>query len=190
MTSVARLLLDEPTLQARRQRLSERLTAMGRVPPAIRVGGVDIDGVEVTNALADLLELPVGNIALRAWSARRELAEAKERTAGDPTARETVRLLEHTIESTHTPTVEVTAAGLTKTVLELELVVELTIASAAFVVQGGQVVESRAAQASGKVELSGSGVTLFERELPAFDLETAADLVDIRDDPPVPASGS
>jgi hypothetical protein len=167
MTTIASLLFGSPHEgRAAVERALER--ALGPLT-ALRVGGISVPSVEVVDAVSALLELPVGNLALKGWEQQRNVAESLERTRHDPSGREVVELLQHRIRSRQRPTVDVDFDGVRSTVLELDVDVELMVSSAELIIERGRVSSVRNGPTRGHARLSASGVTLAERELTSVD---------------------
>ena len=114
--------------------------------------------------------MPVGNIAAKGWVKHRKVQRAIEVTAASPSEKQVVRIAEHSIKSKQSPTVEATAGGLTKTLLKLDLEVELEIASVELVIIGGEIQDAKNGGSLAKAKLSASGLTLAEQELKPADL--------------------
>jgi hypothetical protein len=162
MTSLGSILLGDPSVAA--GHLLRQLSAAGLdLARGVTVGGLSVPAVEIVNPVLQLLELPVGNLALQGWHNYHQVSTAKARTAGGPGAREVVRLLEHTISSSLSPTVDVSVGAASVTVLSLEIEVEIRVSTVNLVVEGGNVVWVAPGNATATVTLSASGVTVAKR---------------------------
>lgn len=166
MTTVTQLLFGTveqgiKTLDAR----AGPLTAMLRGAPGVAVAPAD-----VATAITDLLDVPLGNLALAAWDQQRRVRAALDETRRQPGSRQVVRLLEHTISSTQHPTLDVESGPVRARLLSLTLDVAIAINATELVIEGGRVVEVRAGAASASASLSAGHVTLAQRQLSDIDL--------------------
>ncbi len=167
MTTVTSLLFGEPP-----QRGPALHEAFGRIDNPlsnVHVAGVSLPDVDFTNAIADLLDLPVGNLALHGWQQHRRIADAMERTRADGTAREIVKLLEHKVHSSQKPGIDIEIDGVAKRILDLALDVEIQFASVELVIERGTIALVRPGAATARASLSASGITLAERSLTPVD---------------------
>ncbi len=171
MTTLASILFGNP-VGGSWQRIAAVLGSGNFDLQSVRIGGAAVPMPEVVNAVAQLLDMPVGNIALQGWHQQREVLKAKAETAGQPGTREVVRVLQHTITSKQSPTVRATAGAASVTILTLDLEVEIKVSSADLVVEAGQMTQARAGSAVAKAKLSASGTTLAEREFQPVDLNS------------------
>lgn len=143
--------------------------AMSRLGP-LRVAGLAVPTAEVSSALAALLDQPIGNIALRAWTQHGEIEQACRRTSANPGSREVVRLLKHRIVSRQSPVIEALVDGAPVPLIELDLLVEIEASSADLVIEHGMVADRRAGTAIARAKLSASDLTLAEHEFQPVDL--------------------
>lgn len=167
MTTIASLLFGPPP--GSRAAIERALESVTGPLAALRIGGVAVPHVEVVDAVATLLELPVGNLALTAWGQQRDVAEAIERTRNDPAGREVIEVLSHRIRSRQRPTIDVDVNGARSRVLELDAEVELEMTTAELVIEAGRVTAARTGPTRGRARLSASGVTLAARDFTAVD---------------------
>lgn len=177
MTTLADLLF-EPQADAAAElaaALERTTTAAGR----LSVAGIAIPEAEVANAVTTLLQLPIGNIAVKSWNDHRSISQAKERTAQNPTVREVIRLLEHRIKTKQEPEIVAELNGATVRLLTLTVEVEMRVSSADVVVERGRVVEVRPGSAVAKATLSTSKVQLAEKEFRQVDLRQEIEDVDL-----------
>ena len=147
----------------------------------LSVAGLSIPGHDVASAVAKLLEMPIGNLAIKGWSGHRSVADAKRRTAENPGAREVVRLLDHRIKSKQKPEILVEINGAPVPLFELTLEVELRISSADVVVERGEVVDVGPGSVVAKGKLSAADVELLTSEFRQVELKPG-----VEPPPPVP----
>jgi hypothetical protein len=117
MTSLATMLFDGPA--AGRAQLDALLGPTGLDLGRLTVAGCAIEPPQVSGTLIDLLDMPIGNLAIQGWSTIIEVEHARQRTLAAPGSREVVTLGRHSITSTQCPTVEASLGGTTIPVLRL-----------------------------------------------------------------------
>jgi hypothetical protein len=171
MTTIASLLFgDGPS---RQQAITSALNPIAGRLAQIQIKGLSVPTVDVTNALAALLEMPVGNLALQGWQHHNSVEQACDRTRNDPASREVIHLMPHKISSTQRPVIEAAVEQFAIPVLELTLRAELEVSSADIEVSHGQVTQARPGSGSGHLTLDAGGVTLADREFDQLDLTTS-----------------
>lgn len=169
MTSLTTLLFDTST--AARSRLDAALGPGGLDLGQITVGGFAIQPPEVSGALVDLLDMPIGNLAVQGWEHSASVERAKQRTLSDPGSREVVSMGEHTIRSTQSPTVDASLGGTSLTVLQLDIDVRITVTAVRLVIEEGSITSATAGPARARATVTAGGATLFSRETRPVDLD-------------------
>jgi hypothetical protein len=169
MTSLTTLLFDTAT--AARSRLDAALGPGGLDLGQITVGGFAIQPPQVSGALLDLLDMPVGNLAVQGWEHSASVERAKQRTLADPGSREVVSLGEHTIRSSQSPTVDASLGGARVTLLQLDIEVTITVTGVRLVVEEGRIASATTGPARAGATVSAGGATLFSRETRPIDLD-------------------
>ncbi len=170
MTTITGLLFTESTESAQQERLLNSLTASTDLAQQL-MGAYGVPVAQVIPAIWKLLDMPAGNLAIRGWGKHREVSAAMNQTKDRIGDRRVVRLAEHSIKSKQTPTIDASVAGASKTVLVLDLEVEIEVASVDLIIEQGEIVDSIAGGAVAKAKLSASGVTLAEREFSPIELD-------------------
>jgi hypothetical protein len=125
---------------------------------------------QIAEAILAFLEMPISNLAVSAYQKHRLIEAARRETARSPGTPQVVQLMEHTIRSKLEPTVDIEVNGVTKTLLRLELVTEISVEAVTAVVQSGQVVDIAPGSATAKLTLSAAGVELAKAETQPVDL--------------------
>jgi hypothetical protein len=167
MTTIAEILFRPGSSHAELNASIERARAsLG----TLSFTGFSVPSADVGETLKDLLDLPVGNIALRAWRQYRDVVQACERTRISATEREVVRLMEHRVVSHQSPVIEVIVGGSAVPILALDLCVEVNVASAELLVERGSVQQIRTGDGSARVRLSAGEVLLAEGRINFVDL--------------------
>lgn len=137
---------------------------------ALTAAGFAADRGDVASALARLLDVPVGNIAIKGWAKHRDVEKARAETRATPGEREVVQLASHTITSKQKPTVDISVAGVHHTVLTLDLEVRMEIGLASLAIEEGEIVDTMPGPTVASAKLSASGVVLAEHDLTIVDL--------------------
>ena len=132
MTTIASLLFgqDDP-----RRALDKALGFVVGPAGRFNVAGLSLPTSDVAAALAAILEMPVGTLALQGWKHSQQVVEARDRTRDDPDARESIRLMEHTVKSTQHPEVVMDVNGVPTPILHLTLYLEMKVSSADLVIE-------------------------------------------------------
>jgi len=118
----------------------------------------------------DLLDLNVVDILLAGWKTHQEVRDQLRATAQDPSRTVVVSLARHTLDSTHTPSIELRAHG--RTILDLSFPIELAfeIEAAELTLRGGAVREARPGTVTVRGTVRLEGTAILERELAPIDL--------------------
>ncbi len=170
-TTLGDLLYGTGTGQGRQAALTG---AIDRAGISLSTAGLSATSGDVAGALVRLLDLPIGNLAIRGWSKHRDVERARAETRATPGEREVVQLAQHRITSEQSPTVDLSVAGVHTTVLVLDLEVVIDVGLVAVVVEGGEIVETVPGPSKASAKLSASDVVLAQRELTLIDLREPA----------------
>jgi hypothetical protein len=169
MTSLSTMLFDNATDgQARLDRL---LGPQGLDIGRLTVAGGAIEPPQVSGSLLDLLDMPIGNLAVHAWNSVEQVERAKKRTLEAPGSREVIRLGKHSITSRQSPTVEASLAGSTITVLRLTIEVRIQVSGVRLAIESGRLVNITSGEAQASATVSADGATLFHRDTRPIDLD-------------------
>jgi hypothetical protein len=170
MTTIASLLFGQ---NDPRRALDKALGFV--VGPAGRfsVAGLSLPVDDVAAAIAAILEMPVGTIALQGWKHNQQVVEARDRTRDDPDARESIRLMEHTIKSTQRPEVVMDVNGVPTPILQLTLYLEMKVSSADLLIEKGEISQITHGSSTAKAKLSAGNVVLAQHEFREADLARA-----------------
>jgi len=120
--------------------------------------------------LPALLDVPIGTVLARAWSSSRLLADFLKsiRESGDEPVR--LPLREHTIASSHHPSVEVLVNEKVIDRLDFEITVSLTLKGAVLEARRGRINAVHTGECIAAGEVAFEGVTLLKRESGPFEL--------------------
>jgi hypothetical protein len=128
---------------------------LSKVPTGDRVPRGDIAA-----AIFDLLDTPIGNLVVSAWSKFREVQTACAETDGKPGARQQVRVGRRTMQSIQHPRLEAEIDDESVLSLTFDLVVTLTVDAIVITVADGHVVTVGLGDVSGEATLSWKHVQL------------------------------
>jgi hypothetical protein len=118
----------------------------------------------------DLLDINVIDVMLGGWKAHQDVRREISFTAVDPSRTATVQLTHHTIDSTHTPSIELRAQG--RKIFELSFPVELTfeIDAVRLTIRGGAVREIHPGEIKVRGTMKLENTVVLERQLSAITL--------------------
>ncbi|MEL6985291.1 MAG: hypothetical protein AAFO29_22855 [Actinomycetota bacterium] len=167
MTTLGDLLYGPGDREDRATRLADAIEGGGL---ALSAAGLQADRGEVAASLARLLDMPIGNIAIRGWAKHRDVEKARAETRATPGEREVVQLASHTITSKQKPTVDISVAGVHHTILTLDLEVRIEVGLASLAIEEGEIVDTMPGPTVAGAKLSASGVVLAEHDLTMADL--------------------
>lgn len=129
----------------------------------------------------ELLDMDLLELFVSAWLKHRELAAL----ANKPGDGQLVELIDHTMNSTHEPKVELMLDDKRVFVLPLRIVFELEFRGAQLMLRGGRVREVRLGELEGKGRLEIAGQRIKEQELGEIALPGV-----LRLDPGIPLGGN
>ena len=120
--------------------------------------------------LPALLDVPVGTVLARAWSSSKLLASFLKsiRESGDEPVR--LPLREHTIASSHHPSVEVLVNEKVVDRLDFEIALTLTLKGAVLEARRGRIAAVHTGECIAAGEVGFEGVPLIKRESAPFEL--------------------
>ena len=93
---------------------------------------------EIRRALIELLDIKLGNVVLQAWQRHGALLAAAQRSTTG--GREVVLLAEHTVQSSHSPHVDLAIDGLDIATISSAIVMSLRIVGVNAIVERGELV--------------------------------------------------
>ena len=129
----------------------------------------------------DLLDINIVDVLLGGWKVHQDVRRERGYTAADPSRTAVVQLTRHTIESQHTPSIELRAQG--RKILEVSFPVELTleIEAVRLTIRGGAIREIHPGEVKVRGTMKLENTVVFERQLSAITLPGRIVL-----DPPAP----
>jgi hypothetical protein len=150
--------------------LRDLFTGDGKRVDAAALGAVErlVDGVHwkgLCDHALDVLDLNVIDLLISGWRRHAEIRNQMRITALDPTRTALVHVAEHTVESTHTPSLEVRVEGVPLVTLTLPVEVAFEVEAVSLLIRGGEIREVRPGRimARGTVKLESS--VILKRDL-------------------------
>jgi hypothetical protein len=138
------------------EHLGERVSDAGR---NLAIAALD-------EALDAALGIPLAGLLARSWSQADELRQA----LADAEAEAVIPLLEHTIATTHTPSLELYFGRKRLAQLPLQIELNLVLAGVALELKGGRIAGLSAGECSGQGAVTVGGVSVLEQSTPAIPL--------------------
>jgi hypothetical protein len=134
-----------------------------RAPAVPAFVGLAFEGLD--DHVFDVLDVNVIDVLVSGWKKHDEVRGQLRATTLDPTRTALVHLAEHTLESTHTPAIEVRAQGRAIATVSFTIEVAFEVGAVELTIRGGAVREIRPGEikASGTVKLEHSEI--LKREL-------------------------
>lgn len=139
---------------------------VARLSGQLPAGGEGLAGC-IEAAMDEVMRTPIDGVLMASWKQCRELQDALTAKNREPAV---VPLAEHTIASTHTPTLELFYGRKRLADVGLEIELALTLKGVALEVARGRVTGLRSGECAGVGTLSLGGQPLLEKETPAIDL--------------------
>jgi hypothetical protein len=144
-----------------------------RLPPppdrlTLLVTGFEWKGIG--ERVFDLLDINVVDVLVGGWKVHQDVHRELGRTAPDPSRTAIVQLTHHTIESAHTPAIELRAQG--RKVLEVSFPVELAleIDAVRLTIRGGAIREIHPGEVKVRGTMKLENTVVLERQLSAITL--------------------
>jgi hypothetical protein len=141
----------------------------------------------VSRHIGELLDVGIPDVLANAWNKSAALREHFEKSRQSPGESFLLPLAEHTIESEHTPSIEVLKNGKPVAKLVFTARVALTVEGAVLRIQNGEIRDIQTGQVRGSGTLKCGGAVLVEKETQAIPLPGR---VVLREDTSAAASAS
>jgi hypothetical protein len=127
-------------------------------------------GKAVQEKISQALDISLVGIMLRAWKEYGEVKTALHDDPGNSAKTTLVPLLEHTIESSHDPSVSITRGGATLIKISFSVSLEILVEGLILKVQNGRIEEVEAGRFTASGTLSCEGVPLSVQKLQPLNL--------------------
>ena len=121
-------------------------------------------------ALDKAFQVPLADVLLASWEQADALTTALTDSGKEPDAVVLLPLLDHTIASTHSPTIDLFCGRKRLAELPLEIELTLRLSGVALELRGGRITGLRSGEVAGQGACTLGGVPLIERETPAMPL--------------------
>ena len=133
---------------------------------ALQVKGARIDapamGDALRSGLDSVLNVELSTIIAGAWLKTEMLRDYRDKSLANPAETMTVALSEHTIQSTHRPSIDILVNNKRIDGLALEIGVEMVFESLALTIQNGRVMAIRPGNCTCRGRISCKDITLLE----------------------------
>lgn len=156
------------------------------VPALGAVAGL-VDGVDLASLgerALDVLDLNVVDLLVNGWRRHAEVRKQLQTTAEDPSRTALVHLAEHTVESSHAPSVEVRAQGQVLVTLTLAVEIAFEVEAVALTIRGGEIREVRPGRITARGSLKLENSVILERELATIHLPGRVEIAGASEAPP------
>ena len=133
---------------------------------ALQVKGAKIDvpaiGDALRSGLDSVLNVELSTILAGAWLKTEMLRDYRDKSLANPTETMTVALSEHTIQSTHRPSIDILVNNTRVDGLALEIGVEMVFEGLALTIRNGRVMAIRPGNCTCSGRISCKDITLLE----------------------------
>lgn len=119
--------------------------------------------------LSEALDLEIGDLLVSGWRKQREIAQYRNKE-NPPGGSHTVPLLEHTLVSKHSPTIQPVINEVPLAKLKFDITLKLKIKGAILVIRDGKIMQVLAGSCSGSGSIEYAGFTLLEKKTDSLDL--------------------
>jgi hypothetical protein len=130
--------------------------------------------------LCEALDLEIGNLLVAGYRKHREIVSYRDRGA-PPEGFYTVTLLEHSLTSTHRPTVQPVFNQVPLAKLAFDVTLKLTLKGGKLFIRDGMIAKMTTGEVLGSGKIEFEGISLIEKQTAAYDLPGS-----IPFEPPIP----
>jgi hypothetical protein len=134
----------------------------------------------------DLLDINVVDVLVGGWRSHRDVRRELRQTLEDPSRTALVNMVQHSIESTHTPSIEVRSHGRKLFALSFPLELTFEVDAVALTIRGGAIREIRPGAVTVRGTLKLENSVLLQRERAALKLPGTIQLAEPAAPPPAP----
>jgi hypothetical protein len=124
----------------------------------------------VSEVMEEIFGAPLADMLQTSWGKVDGLTKALAKSREDPKTVIPFPLLDHTVNTVHTPTIEVHFGRKRLAELPLEIELNLVLKGVALELQGGRIAGVRSGECSGQGVCTFAGQTLMKRATPAIPL--------------------
>jgi hypothetical protein len=133
-------------------------------------GGTEALKAAVSEAMEEIFGAPLADMLQTSWGKVEGLSKALATSRKDPKTVVPFPLLDHTVNTVHTPTIEVHFGRKRLAELPLEIELNLVLKGVALDLQDGRIAGIRSGECSGQGVCTFAGHTLIERKTSAIPL--------------------
>jgi len=119
--------------------------------------------------LPDAMNVDLGKILVGAWRKYREIAQYRDMTAPAEGYNEVV-LLEHTIKSEHSPTIQPVVNGVPLAKLQFDITLQLDLEGGRLYLRAGRIMKATTGACTGSGKIEYKGHKLYEKKTQAYQL--------------------
>jgi hypothetical protein len=137
----------------------------GRVTPIASLASLGLEWRGLSERILDVLDVNVVDVLVAGWKKHEEVRVQLRATAMDPARVAMVHLAEHTLTSSHAPSVEVRSHGRVMATLSIPIEIAFEIEAVQLTMRRGEVCEIRPGQVTVRGTVKLEHTVLLEREL-------------------------
>lgn len=133
---------------------------------------------QMIRELPGALDIEIEDILVWAWRTRREIAQYRDRGKYPPGETHIVPLLEHTVVSRHSPTIQPVINNLELPKIKFDIVLKLKMKGAMLGIRDGKIMEILVGSCTGSGSIQYAGATILEKKTAPFTLPATINLGD------------
>lgn len=123
----------------------------------------------VIRQLTDGLNIGVGNLLVGAWRKRQEILQYRDLQKYPPDEAHVVPLIEHTVTSKHTPTIQPVVNNVPLKEIKFDVFLKLKIKGAMLKIKGGKIMEILVGSCTGSGSIAYAGYAILKKETAPFN---------------------
>lgn len=120
--------------------------------------------------LADALDIEVGDVLVWAFRKHREVAQYRDQKKYPPGEDHVVHLLEHTVVSKHSPTIQPKLNKVPGPKIKFDVVLKLRLRGAKLIIRDAKITQIMTGSCTGSGSIEYEGFTLLEKKTSPFEL--------------------
>ncbi len=119
--------------------------------------------------LTEALDIDLGDILVWGWRKQREIVLFRDKE-NPPSGSHTVPLLEHTLVSKHSPTIQPVINEVRLARLKFDIILKLKLKGAILAIRDGKIMEVTTGSCTGNGSIEYAGIAILEKKTAPFDL--------------------
>jgi hypothetical protein len=128
--------------------------------------------------LADGLDVGIGDILVGAWRKRQEIIRYRDTEKYPPDQTNVVPLIEHTVTSKHSPTIQPVINNVPLKKIKFDIVLKLKLKGVMLKIRGGKIMEILVGSCTGSGSIEYAGYAVLKKETQPFNLPASMKLED------------